>query len=45
MLFGVNTLRGPWNIVLDGVPDPHREGRGAGKTFAKCGPTAYLRNG
>jgi len=22
MLFGVNTPGGPWNIVLDGGPDP-----------------------
>jgi len=26
ILFGVNTPGGPWNIVLDGVMIPHREG-------------------
>jgi len=25
MLFGVNIPRGPWDIVLHGVPDPHRQ--------------------
>jgi len=25
MLFGVNTLGGPWKTVLDRGPDPHRE--------------------
>jgi len=29
MLFGMNTPRDPWNIVLDVGPDPpHREGKG-----------------
>jgi len=28
-LFGVNTLGGPWNIVLDEDPDPpHSKGKG-----------------
>jgi len=45
ILFGVNTLRGPWNIVLHGVLiPPERGGRGVGN-FANCEPTAYLRNG
>jgi len=35
MLFGVNTLGGPWNIVLDVGPDPHREG---GAQFKILGP-------
>jgi len=26
MLFGVNTLGGPWNVVLDGGPDPPQQG-------------------
>jgi len=31
MLFGVNTLGGPWNIVLYGGPDsPEKGGRGVG---------------
>jgi len=29
MLFGVNTLGDPWNILLDGDPDPPQRGEGA----------------
>jgi len=25
MLFGVSNFVGPWNIVLDGIPDPHSQ--------------------
>jgi len=31
MLFGVNTPVGPWNIVLDSVPDPPTERGSWGK--------------
>jgi len=46
ILFGVNTLRGPWNIVLHEGPDPppHSK-RGVGENFVNYGHTAYLGNG
>jgi len=39
MLFMVNTVGGPWNIVLDVGPDspPTERGRGPDLNFAKLG--------
>jgi len=38
ILFKVNNLGGPRNIVLD---PPQRKGGGAGENFANSGPTTY----
>jgi len=46
MLFGMNTVGGPWNIVLDGGPGPSAEkGGGGDENFGNCGHTTYLMNG
>jgi len=43
MLFGVNTLGGPWDTVLHGGPDPSQtEG---GEPILKFGDPSYIRNG
>jgi len=45
ILFEVNTLGGPWNIVLGGGPDPPQRGGGeVGENLFNCGPTTYLKN-
>jgi len=43
MLFGVNTPRGTWNIVLDEDPDPPTE-RERGPVL-NLGTPSYLPNG
>jgi len=45
MLFGVNTLVGPRNIVLDRNPDPSQISPTVGGNFANSGPTTCRRNG
>jgi len=37
MLFELNTLWSPWDIVLQGVLIPHREGERVGEHFANYG--------
>jgi len=45
ILFVVNTVGGPRNIVLDGNHDPPQRGeRKVGEIFSLCGPTTYLKN-
>jgi len=45
ILFGVNSLGGLRNIVLNGAPDPHSEEKGSRGKFGPLWTPTYLQNG